>query len=34
MTDCRSSKDTSAEGVKVQNALCEKLWVEKEPGKV
>ena len=30
MTDCRSSKDTSAEAVKVRDALCEKLWVEKE----
>ena len=29
MTDCRSSKDTSDEAVKVRDALCEKLWVEK-----
>ena len=34
MTDCRSSKDTSAEAVKVRDALCEKLRVEKETGKV
>lgn len=34
MTDCRSSKDTSDEAVKVRDALSEKLWVEKETGKV
>ena len=34
MTDCRSSKDTSDEAVKVRDALCEKVWVEKETGKV
>ena len=34
MTDCRSSKDTSAEVVKVRDALGEKLRVEKETGKV
>ena len=34
MTDCRSSKDTSDEAVKVRDALWEKLWVEKETGKV
>lgn len=34
MTDCRSSKDTSDEAVKVRDVLCEKLWVEKETGKI
>ena len=33
-TDCRSSKDTSAEAVKVRHTLGEKLRVEKETGKV
>ena len=34
MTDRRSSKDTSDEAVKVRDVLCEKLWVEKETGKI
>ena len=33
MTECRSSK-YSGEAVKVRDALCGKLWVEKETGKV
>ena len=34
MTECRSSKDSSGEAMKVRDVLCEKLWVEKETGKV
>ena len=34
MTNCKSSKDTSAEAVKVRDASGEKLRVEKETGKV
>lgn len=34
MTDCPSVRDVSFEGSKVRNALCEKLWLEKETGLV
>ena len=33
MTECKSSKNGSGEAVKVRDAFCEKLWVEKETGK-
>ena len=34
MTDCPSVRDVSFEASKVRNALCEKLWLEKETGQV
>ena len=34
MTDSSSIRDVSVEAVKVRNALCEKLWLEKETGEV
>ena len=34
MMDCPSVRDVSFEASKVRNALCEKLWLEKETGQV
>ena len=34
MRNCSSIRDLSQEANKVRNALCEKLWLEKETGKV
>ena len=34
MRDCPSVRDVSFEACKVRNALCEKLWLEKETGQV
>ena len=34
MRNCSSIRDVSLEANKVRNALCEKLWLEKETGKV
>jgi hypothetical protein len=34
MRECKSTKEGSSEAVKVRNALCEKLWIEKETGEV
>ena len=33
-TECRSSIDNSGEAVKARDALCKKLWVEKETRKI
>ena len=34
MRECRSVRDITSEASKVRNALCEKLWLEKETGQV
>ena len=34
MRNCSSIRDVSVEANKVWNALCEKLWLEKETDKV
>ena len=34
MRDCTSIRDASHEATKVRHALCEKLWIEKQTGKV
>ena len=34
MTTCSTVKDTSSEAQKVTNALCKKLWLQKNAGKV
>jgi len=34
MRNSSSIRDSSQEANKVRNALCEKLWIEKETGKV
>ena len=34
MRDCTSIRDASHEAAKVRHALCEKLWIEKQTGKV
>ena len=34
MRNCSRIRDVSVEANKVRNALCEKLWLEKEIGKV
>ena len=34
LRNCSSIRDVSLEANKVRNALCEKLWLEKETGKV
>lgn len=34
MMDCASIRKVSLEAKKVRNALCEKLWFEKETGTV
>ena len=34
MTTCSTVKDTSSEAQKLRNALCKKLWLEKNTGKV
>ncbi|XP_044165792.1 protein ANTAGONIST OF LIKE HETEROCHROMATIN PROTEIN 1-like [Acropora millepora] len=34
MTTCSTVKDTSSEAQKVRNALCKKLWLENNTGKV
>ena len=34
MRDCASIRDASPEAAKVRHALCEKLWIEKQTGKV
>lgn len=34
MRNCSSIRDSSQEANKVRNAFCEKLWLEKETGKV
>ena len=34
MRDCSSMRDVSFEACKVSNALCEKLWFQKETGQV
>mgnify|MGYP001800753602 CR=1 FL=1 len=34
MRNCATIRDVSLEANKVRNALCEKLWLEKETDKV
>ena len=34
MRECRSVHDVSEEATRVRDALCGKLWVEKETGRV
>ena len=34
MRECRSVHDVSGEATRVRDALCGKLWVDKETGKV
>lgn len=34
MGDCLSIGDTSREAARIRDTLCEKLWLEKQTGKV
>ena len=34
MRDCLSIRDASWEAARIRDALCEKLWLEKQMGKV
>ena len=34
MRDCLSIRDASREAARIRDALCEKLWLEKQTGKV
>ena len=34
MRDCLSIRDASWEATRIRDALCEKLWLEKQTGKV